>query len=206
MDIEEYINKIEPNFDSHLEKGTIEMSNEYYNLLEEKMVRLINKNQELNQKYLNAVADYETTMAEKEQLNSLVNSCQEEIRQLKKQLESANEQISYLRRSIERKEERIIDLQYERIPYTNEYVDKLLNQQKEFISYLENEINICDGFLDTVKSCLRNTPYRVMSSKKTYITNRIKENEIAQKVYEEILQKYKSIIGVLDEKSNNISS
>ena len=38
---------------------------------------------------------------------------------LKKQLESANEQISYLRRSIERKEERIIDLQDERIPYTN---------------------------------------------------------------------------------------
>ena len=109
-------------------------------------------------------------------------------------------------RSIERKEERIIDLQYERIPYTNEYVDKLLNQQKEFISYLENEINICDCFLDTVKSCLRNTPYRVMSSKKTYITNRIKENEIAQKVYKEILQKYKSIIGVLDEKSNNIPS
>ena len=49
---------------------------------------------------------------------------------LKKQLESANEQISYLRRSIERKEERITDLQDERIPYTNEYVDKLLNQQK----------------------------------------------------------------------------
>lgn len=205
-ELEEYINKIEPNFDSHLEKGTIEMSNKYYNLLEEKMVRLINKNQELKKKYLNAVSDYETTMFEKEQLNSLVNSCQEEIRRLKKQLESANEQISYLRRSIERKEERIIDLQYERIPHTNEYVDKLLNQQKEFISYLENEINICDCFLDTVKSCLRNTPYRVMSSKKTYITNRIKENEIAQKVYKEILQKYKSIIGVLDEESNNISS
>lgn len=46
-ELEEYINKIEPNFDSHLEKGTIEMSIEYYNLLEEKMVRLINKNQEL---------------------------------------------------------------------------------------------------------------------------------------------------------------
>ena len=44
-ELEEYINKIEPNFDSHLEKGTIEMSDEYYNLLEEKMVRLINKNQ-----------------------------------------------------------------------------------------------------------------------------------------------------------------
>lgn len=48
-ELEEYINKIEPNFDSHLEKGTIEMSNEYYNLLEEKMVRLINKNQELKE-------------------------------------------------------------------------------------------------------------------------------------------------------------
>lgn len=50
-ELEEYINKIEPNFDSHLEKGTIEMSNEYYNLLEEKMARLINKNQELKKQY-----------------------------------------------------------------------------------------------------------------------------------------------------------
>ena len=49
-ELEEYINKIEPNFDIHLEKGTIEMSNEYYNLLEEKMVRLINKNQELKER------------------------------------------------------------------------------------------------------------------------------------------------------------
>lgn len=53
-------------------------------------VRLLMKkdreNQELNKKYVNAVADYETTMAEKEQLNRLVNSCQEEIRKLKKQL------------------------------------------------------------------------------------------------------------------------
>ena len=49
-ELEEYINKIESNFDSHLEKGTIEMSNEYYNLLEEKMVRLINKNQKLKER------------------------------------------------------------------------------------------------------------------------------------------------------------
>ena len=49
-ELEEYINKIEPNFDSHLEKGTIEMSDEYYNLLEEKMVRLINKNQKLKER------------------------------------------------------------------------------------------------------------------------------------------------------------
>lgn len=47
MELINALNKIEPNFNSHLEKGTVEMSNEYYNLLEEKMVRLINKNQEL---------------------------------------------------------------------------------------------------------------------------------------------------------------
>lgn len=48
------------------------------------MLGLKEKNKELKQKYENAVADYEKTMFEKEQLNSLVNSCQEEIRQLKK--------------------------------------------------------------------------------------------------------------------------
>ena len=50
------------------------------------LMMILKENQELKQKYLNAVSDYETTMAEKEQLNSLVNSCQEEIRQLKKQI------------------------------------------------------------------------------------------------------------------------
>ena len=103
------------------------------------------------------------------------NCLKKENQELKKQLESVNEQISYLRGSIERKEERIIDLQYERIPYTNEYVDKLLNQQKEFVNYLENMLD--------------------------------DENDIFSVVrVKDVLQKYKSIIGVLDEKSNNISS
>ena len=52
---------------------------------------------------------YETTMFEKEQLNSLVNSCQEEIRRLKKQLqerpkEFKNQQkefIEYMNKTIE---------------------------------------------------------------------------------------------------------
>lgn len=74
-------------------------------------------------------------------------------------------------------------------------IDEYKTQQKEFIKYLEDEIDICDGFLDTVKSDLRDTLYGVMSSNKTYITTRIKENETAQKVYKEILQKYKEIIG-----------
>lgn len=52
--------------------------------------QLDKENQALKKKYENAVADYETTMFEKEQLNSLVNSCQEEIRLLKKQLHEAS--------------------------------------------------------------------------------------------------------------------
>ena len=46
-ELDDYMKTVNPNFDSHIEKGTIEMSNEYYNLLEEKMARLINENQEL---------------------------------------------------------------------------------------------------------------------------------------------------------------
>ena len=81
-------------------------------------------------------------------------------------------------------------------------LDLLKTQQKEFIKYLEDKIDICDCFLDTVKSDLENTPYRVMSSIKKYITTLIKENEIEHKVYKEILQKYKEIIGVSDDKTN----
>ena len=120
------------------------------------------------------------------------NCLKKENQELKKQLESVNEQISYLRGSIERKEERIIDLQYERIPYTNEYVDKLLNQQKEFISYLENEKDRLSRECSQIYEDILG---------KTRLVNEDIFNEV-----NDILQKYKSIIGVLDEKSNNISS
>lgn len=35
-ELDNYIKTINPDFNSHIEKGTIEMNNEYYNLLEEK--------------------------------------------------------------------------------------------------------------------------------------------------------------------------
>ena len=109
---------------------------------------------ELKEKYLNAVADYETTMFEKEQLNSLVNSCQEEIRQLKKQLEENKDKINW----------------YENFEI-NKTIDKLRikhnNQQKEFIKYLEEKekrfdtigepINagVCCGILQKYKEIIR---------------------------------------------------
>lgn len=46
-ELDNYIKTINPDFNSHIEKGTIEMNNEYYNLLEEKIARLISQNQEL---------------------------------------------------------------------------------------------------------------------------------------------------------------
>ena len=69
-ELEEYIKKVEPNFDSHLEKGTIEMSNEYYNLLEEKMVGLINKDQKYKE-VINKAIDY----TENGDLLYLANKC-----------------------------------------------------------------------------------------------------------------------------------
>lgn len=158
-ELDNYMKTVNPNFDSHIEKGTIEMSNEYYNLLEEKMARLINENQELKEKldkyenpedmtlimmwctekvkdenkkikkkYLNAVADYETTMTEK---------------------------------------------------------NKLETQQKEFINYLEDEIK-------------RINPKELNISELNLRLDDIKFTQYL--IYKEILQKYKSIIGVSDEK------
>ena len=124
----------------------------------------------------------------------------QENQELKKQLEDANEQISYLRRSIERKEERIIDLQYERIPYTNEYVDKLLNQQKEFIEYMNKTIEDCNNYSKYIEKKTKKLHGR--SCGKTYIANEIMKNEIAKKILKEILQKYKSIIGESNEKES----
>lgn len=100
-------------------------------------IEIQKENQELKQKYVNAVADYETTMAEKEQLNSLVNSCQEEIRQLKKQLEeTVDEYIEFQEKAISEQLKLRSDVEnyYERLN------DKE-TQQKEFIKYLEDMLD-----------------------------------------------------------------
>ena len=129
------------------------------------------------------IANHDIQMANNSQeLKSYVASIlcendelQQENQELKKQLENDNEQIGYLRRSIERKEERIIELQDERIPYTNEYVDKILNQQKEFIEYMNKTIEEleCDDVDD--------------EEMKGYLIQRID-------TFKEILSKYKEII------------
>ena len=98
----------------------------------DKVVDKVNwENQLLKKKYENAVADYETTMFEKEQLNSLVNSCQEEIRQLKKQLE---EWITHL---IEAK--KMLDIQAQQGNYDfDEYMLGIYNGMEYIVSIFEN--------------------------------------------------------------------
>ena len=68
-------------------------------------------------------------------------------------------------------------------------------QQKEFIEYLEDKLNMCDGFLDTIKSDLEEISYAGRALGKTYIATQIMKNEIAMKCYEEVLSKYKEIVG-----------
>lgn len=128
---------------------------------------LLKENQELKQKYLNAVADYETTRAEKEQLNSLVNSCQEEIRRLKKQVEEYKEQVNK-------------GLYNTCLPYTTGYNKAIKDketQQKEFINYLEDEIQNKRKKSTTLTAFIRNVV-----------------------PLQQCLQKYKEIIGDINDK------
>ena len=170
---------------------------------------------ELKKKYENAVADYETTMFEKEQLNSLVNSCQEEIRRLKKQLEYLRsgeyynqlrfenemlqqvvdtngvpsevydyidcthrntellEENQELKKQLENKYEKVGTLTSELLYEEN---TKLINQQKEFIEYMNKTIEEleCDDVDD--------------EEMKGYLIQIIY-------TFKEILSKYKEIIG-----------
>ena len=148
-ELEEYINKIEPNFDSHLEKGTIEMSNEYYNLLEEKMTRLINKNQELKKqleelKSTNKVLSEELTKDKILKQDCLTTCCG--------------------------------------IPIGD--IPKLINQQKEFIEYLEDLIKQNETVVEVSKYGLPKNCSKLLID-----------------FYKEILSKYKEIIG---DKNENI--
>ena len=98
------------------------------------------ENKKLKEKYENAVADYETTMSE--------------LQELKKQLEDANEKIILLQASE---------------PMLNYKKALEENQQKEFIEYLENMLD--------------------------------NENDIFSVVrVKDILQKYKEIIKISEEK------
>lgn len=152
---------------------------------------IFDKIQELNQKYLNAVADYETTMFEKEQLNSLVNSCQEEIRQLKKQLE---EWENHLKCSKE-----MLDIQGQKGNYDyDEYMLGLYNGMEYIIALFETrEPNYISG--KDVKFTNNKTQQKAFIN---FLEDNYKETQDIW--YIKILQKYKSIIGVSDDNKTDV--
>ena len=108
-------------------------------------MNLIEENEELKQKYENAVADYETTMAEKEQL--------------KKQLKDKTENYKRMKDNFDSKVDVLTEID---------------TQRKEFIKYLEDKINFY----------------------------KINTQGYSMDLFEEILQKYKRITGVSNEKEN----
>lgn len=175
-ELDNYMKAVEPNFTSHIENGTIEMSNEYYNLLEEKMARLINENQELNLE----LSGYRQAILNNKEMLGL----KEENEKLKKQLED------YIKSNMKLKEE----LSNKRKEYQDTYKDVRIEikeyktQQKEFIKYLEDEkdrlARECSNIYED-------------SLGHTRLVNEDKFDEV-----NDILQKYKEIIGVSDEKEN----
>lgn len=59
--------------------------------------------------------------------------------------QSLKDQVAYLRRDIERQEVKITDLENERVPYTNEYVDKVKevhNKATDFIKEYRKNRNV----------------------------------------------------------------
>lgn len=128
-ELDNYMKTVSPNFDSHIEKGTIEMNNEYYNLLEEKMARLINETQELKKQleeankklYLCTPEIPQNVHGKYVSYVDLVN----EMYELKKQLEDKEDFIKKLQATKDR---------------LDKYNYKITMQQKEFIKYLEDEI------------------------------------------------------------------
>ena len=90
-----------------------------FDMASEEFTSLLKENQELNQKYLNAVADYETTMSE--------------LQELRKQLEERPKEYVFIGNAQNKTRDFINQITKDNKEFKN--------QQKEFISYLENCIN-----------------------------------------------------------------
>lgn len=136
-ELDDYMKTVNPDFNSHIEKGTIEMNNEYYNLLEEKMARLINETQELKKQL--------------EEANKKLYLCTPEIPQnvhgkYVSYVDLVNEMYE-LKKQLEDKEDFIKKLQATK-DKLDKYNYKITMQQQEFIKYLEDEIQSCEAVSD----------------------------------------------------------
>lgn len=184
-ELDNYMKAVEPNFTSHIENGTIEMSNEYYNLLEEKMARLINETQELKKQleeankklYLCTPEIPQNVHGKYVSYVDLVN----EMYELKKQLEEYKATNKVLSHELTKDIKQDYLTTCCGIPIGD--IPKLIDQQKEFIKYLEDEIKLYENDIQTFSK-----NYNVYFS----LINDLKVGKARTK---DILQKYKEIIG-----------
>ena len=144
---------------------------------------LQDKNIELKEKYLNAIADYETTMSEKNELKKQLEEKEKLIEQC--DLSVSNMMDCYCERtdcSGRIKDSKVYD----------SLVQKVETQQKEFIKYLQDEIYTIEPKgtsinynceYDSEEDC-------VMAMQEQSRLNTLKE----------ILQKYKEIVGGINDK------
>lgn len=151
--------------------------------------KLQQENQELKQKYENAVADYETTMAEKEQLKKQLKEWENHLKCSKEMLDIQGQKGNYdydeYMLGLYNGMEYIIALFETREPnYISGKDVKFTNnktQQKEFIEYLKDEkdrlARECSNIYEDGLG-------------KTRLVNEDIFNEV-----NDILQKYKSIMG-----------
>lgn len=166
---------------------------------------------------------------ENEDLKKQFEVGEQQYNDLVEEKEKLEERISYLERSIERKEETITELELERVPYTNEYVEKVKKENEdlkrqleylrsgEYYNQIRFENKMLQDIVDNGKVSKEDKEFIDCTHRNTelleqqeefikYLEDEIKAFKAVSdllfnsnkeiKVYKEILQKYRKIIGV----------
>ena len=150
--------------------------------LEYKLEKLLKKNQALKKKYENAVADYETTMFEKEQLKSQLHEASLTIQEMTERDILCPSNCDKLEKLLKENEELKKQLEnYKKLgfKYLQDKNNNLEKQQKEFITYM----NSC------IKELEKGSPNKLQNTINLGIID----------ITKTILQKYKEIIGLNNE-------
>lgn len=76
---------------------------------------------------------------------SILDTKSQVLERTAKENQELKKQISYLRRDIDRRDAKITELEDERVPYTNEYVNKVKEVLNKAKSKLEEGIRFCEN-------------------------------------------------------------
>ena len=154
-----------------LPKEDIETIQGYVEMIEE-------ENKKLKKKYENAVADYETTMAENKELKKQVEKALNDYCRLDAYNRTQQKE---LKKQLKDKTEDYRRMK-DNFDGKVDVLTKIETQQKEFIKYLEDEMSKWHNNYDSY-----NYEYEV-------------EEPTAEELINKILQKYKEIIGDINDK------